>query len=226
MPLQLPWHTIDNVLLDMDGTLLDLHFDNHFWLEHVPLRYAQRHDLDLDTAKAALRERYRAVEGRIEWYCVDYWTRELALDIATLKREVEHLIAVRPQVLEFLDRTRASGKRITLVTNAHQKALDLKLQRTQLGGHFDALICAHTFGRPKEDPQFWDWLRAREPFHPERTLFVDDSLPVLRAARDYGIRHLLCVRQPDSRGPHREIAEFPALNQFDEIFPDRVASPL
>ncbi|MCP4043692.1 MAG: haloacid dehalogenase, partial [Gammaproteobacteria bacterium] len=32
------WNSIHTVLLDMDGTLLDLHFDNQFWLEHVPLR--------------------------------------------------------------------------------------------------------------------------------------------------------------------------------------------
>ena len=39
----LPWSDIDTVLLDMDGTLLDLHFDNHFWLEHLPQRYAELH---------------------------------------------------------------------------------------------------------------------------------------------------------------------------------------
>ena len=24
---------VDTILLDMDGTLLDLHYDNHFWME-------------------------------------------------------------------------------------------------------------------------------------------------------------------------------------------------
>ena len=31
------WTRIDTILLDMDGTLLDLGFDNFFWREHVPL---------------------------------------------------------------------------------------------------------------------------------------------------------------------------------------------
>lgn len=35
------WKTIDTVLLDMDGTLLDLHFDNHFWLSLVPQEFKQ-----------------------------------------------------------------------------------------------------------------------------------------------------------------------------------------
>ena len=219
MPMRLPWNEIDSVLLDMDGTLLDLHFDNHFWREHVPLRYAERHGLEVESAKETLYPKFRSVEGRMEWYCVDYWSRELDLDIAGLKREVDHLIAVHPHVIEFLDRTRAAGKRIVLVTNAHQKALELKMRHTRLGGHFDSLVCAHDYGKPKEEPSFWTWLRGREPFHPERTLFVDDSLPVLRSAHHYGIRHLLCVRQPDSKGPPRDIEEFPAITCFDEIMP-------
>jgi len=184
----------------------------------VPLRYAERHGLEIDSAKDTLVPIFRSMEGRMEWYCVDYWSRELDMDIAELKREVDHLIAVHPHVIEFLDRVRAAGKRIALVTNAHQKALDLKLQRTRLGGHFDALICAHDYGKPKEDPSFWDWLRAREPFNPERALFVDDSLPVLRSAQIYGIRNLLCIRQPDSKGPARDIDEFPCIGTFAEIF--------
>ncbi len=33
------WDNIDTVLLDMDGTLLDLGFDNWFWQPHVPEQY-------------------------------------------------------------------------------------------------------------------------------------------------------------------------------------------
>ena len=45
MTAPLPWPEIHTVLLDMDGTLLDLRFDNHFWRELVPERYAERHGL-------------------------------------------------------------------------------------------------------------------------------------------------------------------------------------
>jgi putative hydrolase of the HAD superfamily len=48
---------------------------------------------------------------------------------------------------------------------------------------------------------------------------VDDSLPILRTARDFGIRHLLAMRRPDSKSPPRDIAEFPAINGFNEIMP-------
>ena len=126
---------------------------------------------------------------------------------------------MHPHVIEFLEAVRHAGKRVVLVTNAHSKSLALKLERTQLGGHFDAVICAHDLGLPKEDPTFWTQLAQREPFDAQHTLLVDDSLPVLRSAQCHGIAHLLAVRQPDTRGPVREITEFPAIDNFRDIMP-------
>ncbi len=215
----LDWSRIDTVLLDMDGTLLDLHYDNHFWLEHVPRRYAEKHALTLEAAREALRGRYRQVEGTLDWYCVDYWTRELDLDIALLKEEVEHLIGVHPHVLDFLDAVRSRNKRLVLVTNAHGKSLDIKFRRTRLNGHFDAVVCAHDLGLPKEYPAFWDKMQEVQPFARATALLIDDSLPVLRSARNYGIAQLLAVRHPDSRQPEKDGGEFDAIRSFRDIMP-------
>ncbi|MGB5733745.1 MAG: GMP/IMP nucleotidase [Thiohalocapsa sp.] len=214
---QLDWDTIDTVFLDMDGTLLDLYFDNHFWLEHVPKRYAEKVGLSLEQAKDDLMPRYRRIQGTLDWYCVDHWSRELGLDIALLKAEVEHLIAVHPFVIDFLDTLAARGKRRVLVTNAHQKSIALKLQRTRLGGHLERVICAHELALAKESPGFWERVHAIEPFEPARTLFVDDNLDVLRAARAFGFRWLLAITAPDSRKPAQAIDEFPALSGFQPL---------
>jgi putative hydrolase of the HAD superfamily len=214
------WDRIHSVFLDLDVTLLDLHFDNHFWLEHVPLRYAESRGLTLERAKAELYPRFKDAEGTMEWYCVDHWSRELGLDIAMLKEEVDHLIAVHPHVVDFLEAVQRRGKRRVLVTNAHQKALSLKLERTRLGGHLDAVICAHDLGLPKEHPMFWERLQQVEPFDPFGTLFVDDNPAVLRSARRYGFRWLLAVLRPDTRAPLREPGEFSAIRDFSEVMPE------
>ncbi|MCW8907495.1 MAG: GMP/IMP nucleotidase [Sedimenticola sp.] len=213
------WNQIETVLLDMDGTLLDLHFDNYFWLEHVPRRYAEHRSCSLEQAKEELGGRTRSVEGTLDWYCVDYWSRELGLDIALLKAEVDHLIAVHPHVIDFLAAMRALEKRVVLVTNAHQKALSLKMERTKLHGYFDLVVTSHDLGLPKEDRQFWDRLQQVAPFDRRHTLFVDDSQPVLESARDYGMGWLLRVLRPDTRGPLREAGGFEAIHDFSEILP-------
>jgi len=213
------WQQIQTVLLDMDGTLLDLHFDNYFWREHVPLRYAEKHQISVEHAKNTLVPIFRDKEGTMEWYCVDYWSETLNLDIARLKAEVDHLIAIHPFVLEFLDRVRKAGKTLALVTNAHQKSLMLKLDRTALHNHLDHVICSHEFGMPKENPLFWDKLKTRLPFENASTLLIDDSLAVLRSARQYGIQWLLAVLNPDSKTPAKSIDEFEAIESFRQILP-------
>lgn len=215
----LSWDRIDTVLLDMDGTLLDLHYDNHFWQVYVPEKFAEKHGLTDAEALEECFRRYNAKAGTLDWYCVDYWTEQLNLDIVGLKEELAHLIAVHPDVPEFLQAARAAGKRVALVTNAHHKSLTLKMQKTGLGVHFDAIHCAHTFGLAKEHDAFWAALRQVEPFQPDRTLLVDDSLPVLRSARNYGIGHLLAVYQPDTRLPAKDVGEFAAIRRFAEIMP-------
>jgi GMP/IMP 5'-nucleotidase len=211
------WKDLDSVFLDMDGTLLDLHFDNHFWLEHIPLRYGEREGMSKEAALEALVPRFRAVEGTLAWYSLDHWSRELDMDVVELKREVEHLIRVLPHAEEFLTAVRRAGKRLVLVTNAHAPVLEMKMQRTRLDAHFDAIVSSHDLGNPKETAAFWHSLQEVEPFDPARTLFADDSLPVLRAARDYGIKHLIAMRKPDSQRPARDISDFFSIESFAEL---------
>ncbi len=215
----LPWHTIDTVLLDMDGTLLDLNFDNHFWLEFVPARYAERHGLTPAAAKTELMPRFEALKGRLEWYCLDYWSRELQLDVAGLKRELAGLIRILPHVTDFLDAARQAGKTLWLVTNAHPDALALKLERTCLQRFFDRIVCSHSLGHPKESPAFWQALHAGYRFDPARTLMIDDSPAVLTAARRFGIAHVLAVSRPDSRQGCRRIDGFPAVEDLQWLLP-------
>ena len=224
------WQNIDTVLLDMDGTLLDLHFDNHFWLEYVPQRYALARGMSEALAKQELLARYGDIQGTLEWYCVDHWTRQLGLDIALLKQEVEHLIAVHPHVTDFLDLLGRAGKRRVLVTNAHQKSLGhvgfherrpgFGVQHVQfLADRLDQIVCAHDLGLPKEDPGFWPRLRECAAFERARTLFVDDSLAVLRSAQAYGIAHLLTILLPDSQQAERRVDEFVAVRDFEDLLP-------
>ena len=208
---------VDQVFLDLDGTLLDLRFDNHFWLEYVPQRYAEKHGLTLEAAKRELLQRYAAVEGTLEWYSVDYWSRELALDIPLLKSEVDHLIAVHPHVLDFLEWLRKTGRTRVLVTNAHQKALALKMEKTRLGGYLEQVISAHELGLPKENPAFWARLGQRVHYDPARTLLIDDNPAVLESARAAGIGQLLQVLQPDSGEPERVPGAFPAVRDFQPL---------
>lgn len=213
------WKEIDTVLLDMDGTLLDLNFDNHFWKEYVPFKYAEKHGLHVETAKNQLVPKFRSKEGTLDWYCLDYWTETLQLDIAALKVELSDLIAVLPHVAEFLEKLKTSRHHVFLVTNAHRASLSLKMEKTGLADFFDAIVSSHDFGKPKENSDFWESLRQAYHFDKARTLLIDDSLAVLRSAQAYGIGHLISISRPDSALPKRDIAGFTAIEDFRELMP-------
>ena len=213
----LPWRDIDTVLLDMDGTLLDLHYDNHFWLEHLPQRYAELHGISRAMADLELTPLFENNAGQLKWYCLDFWSRELKIPVRELKLETAHLIALRPDADTFLAAIKQAGKRVILITNAHRDSLSLKLERIELAPYFERLISSHDYGFPKESPAFWDALQADIGFDPSRSLFIDDTLPILRSARAFGISHLLAVKQPDSKKGPKDTEEFAALGDYREL---------
>ena len=214
------WSRIDTVLLDMDGTLLDLNFDNHFWQTHLPRRYAEARGLAPEAGREELMARYHALAGTLAWYSVDFWETELEMDIMRFKEEVAHLIDIHPHVVEFLDAVRASGRRVVLATNAHHKSVTLKMARTGLSPRFDVIVSSHALGAAKEEQEFWRRLGAIEPFAPERSLLVDDSLPVLDSARRFGIAQLVAVRKPDTQRPVKDTGDYPAIDDFSELMPN------
>ena len=219
MPLfpELDWSSIDTVLLDMDGTLLDLRFDNWFWQEHVPTHFAKARGLSGDEVRAYLDPKFHARRGTMDWYCIDYWSRELGLDIAALKRAAGPQVRYLPGAREFLAWLEGCGKRRILLTNAHPETLAIKNEEVGLTAYFDACYSTHRFGTPKEHAEFWPRFHAHEPFRPERTLFVDDSLPVLDAARAFGIGRLCAVRLPDSGRPAQDTGRYAAVDGVREL---------
>ncbi len=222
---KLAWKDIHTVLLDMDGTLLDLHFDNHFWLEHMPKKLMEKHGMSLLAAKEMMAIETEQVMGTLSWYCLDFWADKLDVDIMGAKREMEHLISIREDSLPFINALKTSGRDVILVTNAHPDSLSLKVEHTRLDNHIDQLISTHEFAVTKESQVLWQKLQVKLGFNPQHTLFVDDSLGILKAAQDFGIKHLLAVSNPDSQQPVREISEFPSIQDYRYLLDDIEANP-
>lgn len=213
------WAELDTVLLDMDGTLLDKHFDDYFWEQYLPEHYSLEHDLTVAEAKEELLRRYQRVENTLDWTDLDYWSAELGLDIPELKIRINHLIDVHPYVPDFLHFCQGAGKQVHLVTNAHPKTLAIKLQRTEIAPLFHRIVCADEVGLAKEDFRFWQRLERLLAFDRTRTLLADDTEKVLRAAEQYGMGALVFVARASSRKPPRFSRRYPSIEYFNELIP-------
>jgi putative hydrolase of the HAD superfamily len=214
------WSKIETVLLDMDGTLLDLRFDNYFWRSVVPEYYAHQENMSLDEAVGHLEPIFKAQEGLLNWYCLDYWTQELGIEIAKLKVDNQEHIKELPDTRAFLRQLQRSSKRCVLVTNAHADSLSIKMRKTGLIEFFDAIVSSHDIGYPKENQGFWEVLQKLEAFDKSTTVMVDDSLSVLRAADEFGIKYLVAITQPDSTEPPRIVHEYTAVDSIGKLFPN------
>ncbi|MDP2816631.1 MAG: HAD hydrolase-like protein, partial [Rectinemataceae bacterium] len=206
----IPWQEIETVLLDMDGTLLDKHFDDYFWEHFVPEIYANKNDISERDARKKLLDTYRAKEGTLDWTDLDYWSEQLDLDIPALKIKVDHLIQVHPYVIDFLEHLKKLRKPVFLVTNAHSKTLDIKMAKTSLSGYFTGIVCAEEIGMAKEDPAFWAGLKKKINFQRQSTMLAEDTEKVLISAQSYGIKHLIYVARPSSQAPIKASETFPS----------------
>ena len=217
-----PWPDIDTLLLDMDGALLDLHYDNEVWNEQVPRAYAALHNVDLAEARETLLAHMREIHGSIEFYSFDYWNNHTGLDLSAVHRRFANLVEYRGGALEFLRAARRAGKRVILATNAHPQSITIKDAQVGICAEVDLVVSSHTIGAPKEDQAYWHGLQAilenEAPFDPARALFADDNEPVLAAAENYGVGHLWCIVTPDSERPARHNLAYPAFDHFADIW--------
>lgn len=213
----IPLHAIDFVFLDMDGTLLDRYFDDYFWEHLVPEKYAEKHKVTFGKAREVLLALYKAHEGTLNWTDIDFWSRELHLDIPALKEQIRHLIEVHPHVIDFLGAMKEKNKKVCLLTNAHYKVLDIKLKKTEIGGYFDRCITSFEMGYPKEMLEFWEKTQQLLGFDKERSLFIDDTPGVLRTAKAFGIKYLFLKIGANSKKKDAPSHEFPILKDYREL---------
>lgn len=219
------WEEIDMLLLDVDGTLLDRNFDDVLWERLLPSRYSETKHIDLNSARSALRRHTRDLEHTLNYYRIEYWTEYTGVDLLALHHEVAHLLEFRPGARAFLDWVRRNVMCSMLVTNADRDCLAVKDSYCDLSDEISSIVSCHDYGYPKETQAFWKRLNAEHPFDNARTLFIDDDEVVLEAAQRYGIKHLLTIRQPNSKRPVRSELRFQSINNLKELVPAESIAP-
>lgn len=217
MPKAIPLKKIKFILLDMDGTLLDLYFDDYFWGHLVPEKYAEKHNMTFGAAKDFLYKTYKSHERTLNWCDIDFWSRKLHLDIPALKEQIRHLIEVHPYVIDFLKMLRRHRKKVFLLTNAHYKTVNLKFKKTEIGKYFDSVLCSFDVGYPKENIEFWHKAEKELKFNKEESLFIDDTEEVLKTAKEYGIKYILFKARSNSKVKPKQSKEFLTITDFREL---------
>ena len=220
-PHVVDWSQIDDVLLDMDGTLLDRHFDNFFFEEELPRRYALLHGLQPEESRDRLMTMYRSVEGELAWTDLHYWTKRVGIDVVALHRELDHMIGFLLGAEQFLQHLQQLGKRVTIVTNAHESGVAIKVAKTGLDRHVDRIVNAFEVGYLKMRPEYWPSCQRLLGFDPTRSFFMDDDENCLTAAKEFGVAHLIHSAKSSSQRPAAPLTQFVSVTGFSPLLSRR-----
>jgi GMP/IMP 5'-nucleotidase len=211
------WNQIDDVLLDMDGTLLDRHFDNFFFEEELPRRYAGIQGLTFEAARDRLMAMYRSVEGELAWTDLHYWTRRVGIDVIAMHKELDYMIGFLPGAEVFLSELRARGKRIIVLTNAHEAGVAVKSAKTGLSRYVDRIVDAFEVGYLKMRSEYWPACQQLVGFNPARSLYVDDDESCLGAARQFGISGIVHSAKSSSQLPPAHSSTFTSVEHLSQL---------
>lgn len=213
----IPFNEIKTVLLDMDGTILDKYYDDYFWEVYVPQKYAEKEHISLEDARRILFSMYKAEEGTLNWTDVYFWSRKTGLNILQLKKEVAYLINPHPDAEDFLKFISSDGKKVYLVTNAHNSVMELKLKKTGFNKYFHGVFTSFDIGYPKEKLEFWERLKEKVFFEPEYSIFIDDTEEILHTAKLSGIKFPILRAVSSSRSIPKKSENFLTIMKFQEI---------
>ena len=185
---------IECLLIDMDGVILDNAYDNDFWQNQIPEVIADSKGIGFDDAKRLAIQIFNYKKNTKDWYDVDYWSNMLDIDIEAQKRSEKSFsrISLYDGVIDTLNVLKNKTKMI-LITNAHRKTLNIKLEKYNLTPYFDEMVCAHELHYVKEDIQLWYMLRSKYRLDYEKTLLVEDTINNINVGLSAGISGAIYV---------------------------------
>ena len=176
------------ILFDMDGVILDNTYDNNFWQNQIPAALAKKRGCSFEDAKRLAVQIFNYKKNTMDWYDLDYWSNMLGIDIEEQKRLPESYdkIKLYDGVFDILRKIKKDRK-IILITNAHRKTLNIKLQKYDLSPYFDDMVCAHELHYVKEDIQLWYMLRSKYQLDFKKTILIEDTIKNILVGLSAGI---------------------------------------
>ena len=209
------WNSIETFFLDLDGTLLDLAYDNYFWHEHIPNIYAKKYNMNFIQAKNDFEKKYKEKKDTLDWYSLNYWSQRIGVNLEHEVLNTKNKIQIFPGSINFLRNLKKHNLKIVLLTNCPRNMLHIKITQTKLWGYFDKIISSEDYGFSKENNNFWKCLDKELLYCKNTSVFIDDNQEVLKCSYNNDIKNVFCINFPDSNQCKQIVKDFRSLDNID-----------
>jgi HAD superfamily hydrolase (TIGR01509 family) len=209
---------IDCMLVDMDGVILDNTYDNNFWQNQIPGVISKNKNISFEDAKRLAIQIFNYKKNTKDWYDVDYWSNMLNVDIEAEKRSSISFdrIQLYEGVTETLNKLK-DNFRLILITNAHRKTLNIKLEKYDLNPYFENMVCAHELYYVKENIQLWYMLKSRFKLDYTKTLLIEDTINNIKVGLSAGISQAVYLGD-ESYEDSKKILKLSSINDIFSAF--------
>ena len=208
-------NSIDYILLDIDGVILDQDFDNKFWQDFVPNEYAIKNKLDIKRAKLLFQKESDKTKGSIDWYDLHYWEKKFDLDLIAIAKNYADEISLLPKSLETIKKLKKT-KKIIYLTNCDPRLVRVKDEVCNFLQYADGWLSSIEINSIKEN--IWYWRHAVQTFQliPHRCLFVDDNYEIVMQAKNAGISSLHAI-QPTKSINDKLVLKKGSINRISDL---------
>ena len=171
------------LIFDMDGTLID---SNGIWRQVDEAFLAK-------LGYPYTREYYEGVAHTIfpmaakftKAYChLEESEEEIMAEWMQMAGDAYAVrVPIKPGVRAYLDRCRAAGERMIVLTSSVPEHCRTALTHLDLMKYFEGVTLAHDLGLEKKDPALWRAAAEHYGVAPEDCTVFDDSLSACKGAR-------------------------------------------
>lgn len=174
------------LLFDLDGTMID---SNGIWRD-VDEAFLARRNMPYT------REYYEGVAHTAlpmaavftKEYCrLEESCEAIIAEWMDLAGDLYHSVSIKPGVRAYLDKCRAAGERMAILTSCVPEHCRAALDHLSLWEYFEKVFFAQDMGLDKKDPAIYHKAASLLGVETAVCTIYDDSLAACRAAREAGM---------------------------------------
>jgi len=167
-------NTLEIISFDLDGTLVDLEYNDLIWFKEIPELVAKKKKISFEKSLKLIHEEYTKLgEHDLNWYDINYWISYFGIEISPNKifEKYEPQVKIYPEVIPLLEELKKNFILI-VITAMPREFLVPKMKK--LEKYFKFSFSALSDFKELKNSEIYSKISKAIKVHPEQILHVGD----------------------------------------------------